>query len=354
MSLASAIVLDKHGDIDVLEQRSIEVPDPPPGYVRIRVRAVALNHLDIWVRKGMPHLRLEYPFRLGSDIAGEIESVGAGVTPVGTFVPSVEPGTRVLISPGVSCGRCEACLSGQDNLCPRYGILGETTHGGYASLLNVPAQNLLPYPERLSFAEAAAVPLTFLTAWQMVAIRARVQPGETVLVQGGGSGVGVAAIQIAKLFGARVWATAGSDEKCQRAKSLGAEEAFNYAREDFVEAVKKRTNKRGVDVVIEHVGGETFTKSIVATARGGRVVTCGATSGFKPDLDLRQIFFRQVQVLGSTMGPKGTLFSIVRHVASGELRPVVDRVLPIAQAREAHRVLEAREAFGKVVLEHSS
>jgi NADPH:quinone reductase-like Zn-dependent oxidoreductase len=216
----------------------------------------------------------------------------------------------------------------------------------------VPAQNLLPFPARLSFAEAAAVPLTFLTAWQMVAVRARVQPGELVLVQGAGSGVGVAAVQIARLFGARVWATAGSDEKCARAKALGAEEAFNYARTDFVDEVKKRTNKRGVDVVIEHVGGETFTKSVLAVARGGRVVTCGATSGFKPEVDLRHVFFRQVQVLGSTMGSKGSLFDIVRHVQSGALSPVVDRVLPIDQAREAHRVLEAREAFGKVVLEH--
>jgi NADPH:quinone reductase-like Zn-dependent oxidoreductase len=258
----------------------------------------------------------------------------------------------VLVSPGVSCGRCEQCLSGWDNLCPRYGILGETTHGGYAALVNIPVQNVLPYPSRLSFAEAAAVPLTFLTAWQMVAIRAQVKPGETVLVQGAGSGIGVAAVQIAKLFGARVWATAGSEEKCRRARELGAEECFNYATQDFVQEVKARTGKKGVEVVIEHVGGETFVKSVLAAARGGRVVTCGATSGFAPQVDLRHIFFRQVQVLGSTMGPKGALFEIVRQVDAGRLRPVVDRVLPIDQAREAHRVLEAREAFGKVVLEH--
>lgn len=345
MTLCNAVVLNRHGGPEVLETLTIDVPDPGPGQVRVRVRAVALNHLDLWVRRGLPNLKLEYPFRLGSDIAGEVDRVGPGVT-------GIEPGTRVLVSPGVSCGKCRECLSGRDNLCPAYGILGESTHGGYAALVNIPAQNVLPYPSRLSFVEAAAVPLTFLTAWQMVAIRARVQPGEIVLVQGAGSGVGVAAMQIAKLFGARVWATAGSDEKCQRARELGAEEVFNYNTQDFVQEVRKLTGKRGVDVVIEHVGGETFTKSVLAAARGGRVVTCGATSGFKPEIDLRQIFFRQIQVLGSTMGPKGVLFDIVSLVQQGKLQPVIDRVLPIGKAQEAHRVLEAREAFGKVVLEH--
>lgn len=345
MTLCQAIVIDRHGSADVLEAREIDVPEPPPGQVRVRVRAVALNHLDVWVRRGLPNLRLEYPHRLGSDIAGEVDALGAGVE-------GVSVGAKVLVSPGVSCGRCEECLSGRDNLCAKYCILGETTQGGYAGLLNVPVQNLLPYPEGLSFAEAAAVPLTFLTAWQMLVIRARVRPGEIVLVQGAGSGVGVAAIQIARLFGARVWATAGSDEKCARARALGAEEAWNYSTQDFVQEVKQRTGKRGVDVVFEHVGGEVFTKSILAVARGGRVVTCGATSGFKPEIDLRHVFFRQVQVLGSTMGPKGSLFEIVRHVASGALRPVVDRVLPLSAAREAHELLESRAVFGKVVLEH--
>ncbi|MEI8254591.1 MAG: zinc-binding dehydrogenase [Deltaproteobacteria bacterium] len=347
MTLCPAIVLDAHGSVDVLETRDIDVPSPGPGQVRVRVRAVALNHLDLWVRRGLPGLKLEYPHRLGSDIAGEVESVGAGVT-------NAQPGQKLLVAPGTSCGVCEACLSGDDNLCVKYRILGENTHGGYAQLLNIPAQNVLPFPSKLSFTEAAAIPLTFLTAWQMVVLRARVRPGEIVLVQGAGSGVGVAAIQIARLHGARVWAAAGSPEKCERARQLGAEEAFDHTKVDVNAEVKQRTGKRGVDVVIEHVGGDTFLKSVLATTRGGRVVTCGATSGFNVDLDLRQVFFRQVQVLGSTMGPRGTLFDIVRHVEAGRLRPVVDRVLPITQAREAHRVLEAREAFGKVVLEHAS
>jgi len=346
MTRCNAIVLDRHGGVDVLEPREIDVADPPPGQVRVRVRAVALNHLDVWVRRGLPNLKLEYPHRLGSDNAGEIDAVGAGVA-------DVSVGQKVLVSPGVSCGRCEMCLSGRDTLCARYHILGETTHGGYAELLNIPAANVLPFPEPLSFPEAAALPLTFLTAWQMVVVRAQVRPGETVLVQGAGAGVGVAALQIAKLYGARVWATAGTDEKCARAKSLGADEAWNYTTADFVKEVRDRTAKRGVDVVIEHVGGETFTKSILATSRGGRIVTCGATSGFKPEVDLRHVFFRQIQILGSTMGSKSTLFDILRHVAAGRLRPVVDRVLAIGDARTAHELLESRAAFGKIVLEHN-
>lgn len=345
LTTAHAIVLDKHGPIDVLEARDIDVPEPGPGQVRVRVRAVALNHLDLWVRRGLPGLKLEYPHRLGSDIAGEVESIGPGVT-------NAVVGQKLLVAPGVSDGVCEACQRGDDNLCAKYKILGENTNGGYASLLNIPAQNVMPFPANLSFAEAAAVPLTFQTAYQMVVLKARVKPGDLVLVQGAGSGVGVAAIQLARMLGARVWASAGSPEKCARAKQLGAEEAFDYTQQDFVAEVKQRTNKRGVDVVIEHVGGDTFVKSILAVRRGGRVVTCGATSGPKVEVDLRQVFFRNVEVLGSTMGPKSVLFDIVRHIERGTLRPVVDRVLPIAQAREAHRVLEAREAFGKVVLEH--
>ncbi len=347
MTICPAIVLDSHGSVDVLQARDIDVPAPGPGQVRVRVRAVALNHLDLWVRRGLPGLKLEYPHRLGSDIAGEVESVGPGVT-------NASPGQKLLVAPATSCGVCEACLSGDDNLCVKYRILGENTHGGYAQLLNIPAQNVLPFPANLSFAEAAAIPLTFLTAWQMVVLRARVKPGEIVLVQGAGSGVGVAAIQIARLHGARVWATAGSQEKCERARQLGAEEVFDYSKVDVPAEVKQRTNKRGVDVVIEHVGGDTFLKSVLAATRGGRVVTCGATSGFNVALDLRQVFFRQVQVLGSTMGRRATLFDIVRHVESGRLRPVVDRVLPIAKARDAHTALEERAAFGKIVLEHAS
>lgn len=329
----NAIVLREHGGPDVLHAEDIPTPEPGPGEVRVRVRAVALNHLDLWVRRGGPAFKLEYPHRLGSDIVGELDD-----------------GKKVVVQPGLSCMKCAACLGGHDNLCRWYRILGENAQGGYAEYIVVPEANIAPYPERLDWAHAAAGILTMLTAWQMVVHKARVQPGDTVLVQGAGSGVGVAAIQIAKLYGARVIATAGSDDKVARAKALGADHGVNYTTSDFVAEAKKLTDKRGVDAVIEHVGGEVFAGSIKAVRNGGRVVTCGATAGFHPAIDLRHIFFRQVEVLGSTMGSKADLLAVLGHVAAGRLEPVVHEVLPLARAADAHRILEERRAFGKVVL----
>jgi NADPH:quinone reductase-like Zn-dependent oxidoreductase len=340
----NAVVLRRHGDPDVLESAEVPVPEPGPGQVRVAVRAVALNHLDLWVRRGGPAFHLEYPHRLGSDIAGVVHAVGPGVE-------DLEVGTRAVVNPGLSCGVCRACLLGRDNLCPRYGILGESRSGGYCQYLLVPRQNIAPYPGDLSFPEAASMLLTFLTAWQMLVGKAQVRPGETVLVQGAGSGVGVAAVQIARLHGARVIATAGTDAKLERLRELGADEVINYRTADFVDQVKKLTDRRGADVVIDHVGGDVFAASIKATATGGRIVTCGATAGPKPPIDLRHVFFRQIAIFGSTMGSKGDLLEVLAHVAAGRLRPVVDRVLPLDEAAEAHRVLEARAAFGKVVLE---
>jgi NADPH:quinone reductase-like Zn-dependent oxidoreductase len=341
--MMSAMVIRAHGGPEVLEPAQLPIPQPGPGEVRVRVRAVALNHMDLWVRKGGPAFKVEFPHRLGCDLAGEIDAVGAGVT-------WLEVGGKCVVQPGLSCGHCAQCLGGDDNLCRWYRILGEHAQGGYAEYHVVPAVNIAPYPERLDFAHAAASLLTFLTAWQMVVKKARVRPGDTVLVQGAGSGVGVAAIQIARLFGARVIATAGSADKVQRAVALGAELAIDYTREDFVAAAKAATGKRGVDVVIEHVGGEVFANSIKATRAGGRIVTCGATAGFAPAIDLRHIFFRQIEVLGSTMGSKADLLAVLGHVAAGRLEPVVHAVLPLARAADAHRLLEARAAFGKVVL----
>ena len=338
-----AIVLREHGGPEVLVRETIDVPDPGPREVRVRVRAVALNHLDLWVRRGLPGLKLQYPHRLGADVVGEVEAIGPGAR-------GATLGARVVVSPGISCGVCSRCLSGQDQLCRQYSILGEHTQGGYAQHVVVPDANLLPYPGDLPFTQVAAVPLVFLTAWQMVVAEGQVEPGQTVLVQAAGSGVSSAAIQIAKLHGARVLATAGSDAKAERARALGADEVINYTTTDFVAEVKRLTGRRGVDVVVEHVGGEVMTKSILATAAGGRVVTCGATAGYEPKIDLRHVFFRQIQVIGSTMGPKGSLFSILDHVKAGKLHPVVDRVLPLWQAVDAHRALEARDAFGKIVL----
>jgi len=339
-----AMVMRATGGPEVLQRETIDIPEPGPREVRVRVRAVALNHMDLWMRRGMPHVKVEWPYRLGCDIAGEIDALGPGAR--GAAV-----GDRVLVNPGLSCGVCERCLSGADNLCRQYRIHGEGAQGGYARHLNVPDANLLPYPAALSFTDAAALPLVFLTAYQMVVTKAKVAPGQTVLVQAAGGGVASAAIQLSKLLGARVITTTSTDAKAQRARALGADHVVNYTTEDFVAECKRLTNKLGVDAVIEHVGGEVFVKSVLSTKWGGRVVTCGATAGFSPTLDLRQIFFRQVEVLGSTMGPKGDLFRVLALVNERKLRPVVDRVLPLWQAAEAHRVLEAREAFGKVVLE---
>jgi len=339
-----AVVLRTHGGPEVLGRETIDLAEPGPREVRVRVRAVALNHLDIWVRRGMPNLKLVYPHRLGSDIVGEIDAVGPGAR-------GAKLGDRVVVSPGVSCGVCERCLSGRDNLCRQYGILGEHVSGGYSRHVVVSDANILPYPGEMPFVQAAAIPLAFLTAWQMVVDKGRVAAGQTVLVQAAGSGVSSAAIQIAKLHGARVIATTGTDAKAERARALGADEVINYGSQDFVAETKRLTGKRGADLVVEHVGGEIMAKSVLAVASGGRIVTCGATTGYEPKIDLRHVFFRQIEILGSTMGSKGSLFVILDHVKAGRLRPVVDRVMPLWDAAEAHRVLEARGAFGKVVLE---
>jgi NADPH:quinone reductase-like Zn-dependent oxidoreductase len=341
--MMNAMVLREHGGPEVLKLEQLPVPEPAAGEVRVRIKAVSLNHLDIWVRKGGPAFKVEYPHRLGSDIAGEIDAIGPGAS-------DLKPGTKVVVQPGVSCGRCAACLGGHDNLCRFYRILGENTQGGYAEYIVVPRANIAPYPERLAFTDAAAVILPFLTAWQMVVRKAQVRPGDTVLVQGAGSGVGVAAIQIAKLHGARVITTASTPAKLERARELGADVGIDYTKQDLVAECKQLTGKAGVDAVIEHVGGEVFAQSLRAVRAGGRVVTCGATAGFHPAIDLRHIFFRQVEVLGSTMGSKADLLAVLGHVQAGRLQPVVHRVLPLAQAAEAHRMLEAREAFGKLVL----
>jgi NADPH:quinone reductase-like Zn-dependent oxidoreductase len=338
-----AVVLRAHGGPEVLAVEELPSPAPGPGEVRVRVGAVALNHVDLWVRRGMPHLHLEYPFLLGADVAGAIDALGPGVT-------GLAVGDPVVVNPVFSCMRCRDCLSGRDNLCRWFQLLGEDRPGGYAEQIVVPLSNVVPRPATLSDVEAAAVPVTFMTAWQMLTRKAPLQPGDDLLVMAAGSGVGSAAVQIGKLFGARVIATAGSDEKLAKARSLGADETINHRTQDLVAEVKRLTGKRGVDVVFEHVGAEVWPKLILAVRKGGRIVTCGATSGFDARMDLRHVFFRQIEILGSTMAPKGDLFPILGHVAAGRLKPVIDRVLPLTEAQAAHRLLEERAQFGKIVL----
>ncbi len=338
-----AIVLHEHGGPEVLRYEDVPDPEPGPGEVIVRVKAVALNRLDLWVRKGLPHLRLKYPHILGADVAGVVETLGPGVD-------GVEAGAPVLVQPAVSCGRCRMCLSGADNLCRDYAILGENVMGGYAEKIAVRAANLLPYPEGMPFERAACIPLTFMTAWQMIVRKAEVRPGEWVLVHAAGSGVGSAAVQIAKLHGATVIATVGSAGKIAAAKDLGADHVIDYGATDFAGEVRTLTGKRGVDVVIEHVGPATIAGSLKSLAWGGRLVICGSTSGPTAEINLVEVFFRQLRILGSTMGGKADLFAVIDHVRAGRLRPVFDSALPLQRAREAHERLESRSQFGKVVL----
>src|ERR1041385_4973777 len=338
-----AIIVREHGGPERLEHTELPDPELRPGEAIVRVRAVALNHLDIWVRRGVPGHKFPLPLIPGSEVAGVIDQIGPN--------DRWKPGDEVLVAPGYSCGLCIACLSGNDPLCHNdHGIFGESRNGGAAELIAVPIRNLLPKPPALSFAEAAALPLDMVTAWHMLIARAQLRLGETVLVHAGGSGVGSAAIQIARLFGATVSAAAGSAEKAARAKDLGAHETILYRDVDFLSEVRRLTGKRGVDVVFEHVGADTFDRSMRSLARGGRLVTCGATTGAEVTINLRLVFFKLLSILGSTMGSLAELHEIMQHVAAGDFRAGVDRGLPLAEIAEGQRVLEEREAFGKVVL----
>jgi NADPH:quinone reductase-like Zn-dependent oxidoreductase len=321
----------------------LPVPTPTAKEVRVRVKAVALNHLDVWVRKGWPGLKLPLPHVLGSDVAGVIDALGSEVTDLAV-------GAEVVVNPGLSCGACERCLAGDDVLCRKYQIIGEDLAGGYAEFVCVPRQNILVKPKRLSFEEAACLPLTFLTASHMLFARAQLKPGETILIHAAGSGVGSAAVQLAKLAGATVIATASSGVKLEKAKALGADHLINYAESDFLEEVKKLTSRRLVDVVFEHVGAATWDKSIACLPKGGRLVTCGATTGHDVKIDLRTLFYKSISLLGSTMGSKSELFKVMELVERGRLSPVLDRVLPLERGAEAHGLLADRKSFGNVVL----
>ena len=340
-----AVVLHEHGGPEVLNYAEVPTPQPGPGQVVVRTYAVALNRLDIFVRGGLPGLKLEYPHRLGSDIAGVVAAVGAGVAPS-------EIGREVVLNPGFGCGRCEHCLDGWDNLCARYHILGESTQGGYGEYVLAPVENLVDKPARLGWIEAAAFPLTFLTAWQMLTVRAKVGPGDIVLIHAAGSGVGSAAVQIAKLHGATVVALASSEAKLLQARELGADHTVSSADPQWSKAVRALpgVGRRGVDIVFEHVGRSTWDASLKICRKGGTVVTCGASSGWEATTDLRHVFFRQLQVLGSTMGSRTHLPKLARLIEAGDLDPVVDRVFELEAAADAHRYLDQRQQFGKVVL----
>jgi len=338
-----AVRFHQFGGPEVLVYEDAPLPVLGPGEVLIRVKACALNHLDLWIAGGIPAYKTSLPHIPGCDVSGIVEDSGEGIS-------SISIGQRVCVAPGLSCFRCQYCLSGADHLCDDYRILGAGPDGAYAEFVKAPAGNVMAIPEILSFESAAAFPLTFLTAWHMLVSRAGLRPGQDLLVLAGGSGVGSAAIQIGKLLGARVIATAGSPAKLESARCMGADEVIDYTQVDFAEEIAQITQKRGVDVVFEHVGPATFGKSLRSLARQGKLVTCGATTGPRADLDLRYVFSRELTILGAKMGPRAEFNTVARLVGEGKLKPVIDSIFPLSEARSALAKMQSRDLFGKIVL----
>ena len=336
-----AVRIHQFGGPEVLAYEDIPDPQLRKDQVLVKVKACSLNHLDLWVRKGLPGVKL--PHILGSDIAGEVEEVGE-------YVSGVKTGQRVLVAPMHFCGRCVKCLAGAQNQCREFTVLGNAVDGGNCELFAASGASIISIPDSLDFNQAASVPLVFVTAWHMLVGLAGVRPGQTVLVLGASSGVGVAAIQIAKLFQCRVITTAGDEAKLEKGRALGAEYGINHYKQKISEEVRKITNKEGVDIVVEHVGAATWDESMKCLKAGGTLVTCGATTGPSVGVDLRHLFARQLRLLGSYMGTMGELQEVLGHVFGGRLKPVVDRTFPLSEIREAHEYLEKSQMFGKVIV----
>jgi NADPH:quinone reductase-like Zn-dependent oxidoreductase len=339
----NAAFFEEHGGSDKILYGDYRDPSPGPGEVVVQVKACALNQVDMLLLdgrfpppEGLPHVN-------GCEVTGVVASVGAGVR-------GIEPGGRVVIFPGFSCGSCEYCLRGERTVCVRYGYLGAHKDGGYAELVKAPAQNIVPLPEAIGFEAGAAVPLAMLTSWHALVAKAEVRPGQTVLVQAAGSGVGSAAIQIARLCGARVITTVGSDDKIELARALGAECVVNYRTQDFVEETKRWTGKRGVDVVVEHIGGETLERSVYALTRLGTLITIGSHDTHWGRLDLRHVYSKNLRVIGTNLGSITELRTILDHLVEGRLRPVIDRSYPLRDARAAVQHVLDRRNKGKVLL----
>ena len=336
-----AVRIHEFGGPEVLRYEDVPDPVPRKHEVLLRVKACALNHVDLWVRKGLPGIKL--PHILGTDIAGEIIEAGE-------YVSGFSAGQRVLVAPMHFCNHCAKCAAGLQNQCREFTVFGNLVNGGNCELIAVPPVNVIPIPDHLDFNQAASAPLVFLTAWHMLVGRAGIRPGQTVLVLGANSGVGIAAIQIAKLFSATVIATAGDDRKAAKARELGADHVINHYQQKISQEVRAITAKQGVDIVIEHVGAATWDESLKSLKPGGTLVTCGATTGAAANIDLRFLFARQLSLLGSYMGTMGELHEVLQHVFSGKLKPVVDRVFPLTEIRAAHEYMEKSQMFGKIVL----
>jgi NADPH:quinone reductase-like Zn-dependent oxidoreductase len=336
-----AVRFHEFGGPEVLKYEEVPDPHPRKDQVLVRVRACAMNHLDLWVRRGLPGVQL--PHIPGSDIAGEIVEVG-------DYVTGLNRGQRVIVAPMHYCGRCRFCVSGLQNQCREFTVIGNGVDGGDCELIAIRADQVIPIPDSMSFNEAAAVPLVFLTAFHMLVTRGQVRPGQTVLVLGANSGVGIAAIQLAKLYNTRVIATAGNEEKIRRARELGADEVIDHYKQNISDEVKRITSRGLCDIVIEHVGQATWGESMKCLKPGGTIVTCGATTGPDAKFDLRFLFARQLSFLGSYMGTMGELHEVLAHVFAGRLKGIVDSVFPLSEVRAAHEKLEKSEMFGKIVL----
>ncbi len=333
----------EHGGLDKIRYGDLPDPVPGPGQVRIRIRAGALNHLDIFVRNGIPGIPVRLPHVMGSDGAGVVESIGPGVT-------RAKPGDEVVLNPGIHCGTCEFCLKGEHSLCVSFHLLGEHIWGTFAEYVVAPEINAYPKPAGLTWEESAAFPLTFLTAWRMLVTKAKAIPGESLLIIGIGGGVSLAALTIAKVLGLTVGVTSGSTDKIRRAEELGADFGIDHGSADIARETRRITGKRGVDIVLDSVGKATWKQSIASLARGGRLLTCGATTGPNPEEDIARIFWNQLTVLGSTMGTHAEFAGMLRMFQGGKVRPVVDSVFPLPEAKEAERRLEEKRQFGKIVL----
>jgi len=336
-----AVRIHQFGGPEVLTYEDIPAPPQRKDQVLVKVKACSLNHLDLWVRKGLPGVKL--PHILGSDIAGEVVEVGE-------YVSGVKPGQRVLVAPMHFCGHCVKCLAGVQNQCREFTVLGNAVDGGNCELFAASGANIIPIPDSLDFNQSASVPLVFVTAWHMLVGLAGVRPSHTVLVLGASSGVGIAAIQIAKLFHCRVITTAGDEVKLEKGRALGADYGINHYKQKISEEVRRITNKEGVDIVVEHVGAATWDESMKCLKTGGTLVTCGATTGPSVGIDLRHLFARQLRILGSYMGTMGELYEVLGQVFAGRLKPVVDRTFPLSEIREAHEYLEKSQMFGKVIV----
>lgn len=343
-----AVAFTEQGDIDVLKCQDVPTPTLGPDEILVKVRSCAVNYLDIHARRDRPEIKQKLdetgtPHILGSDIAGEIAATTEDY-------PHLNIGDRALLAPCIPCGICSDCIHGYENLCDTQQLLGFQTDGGYAEFVKAPVQNVIPIADTLPYTEASTLPIAYLTAWHMLISRAQLSAGEDVLILGAGGSVGSAGLQIAKLVGACIFATASTDEKLSRAKQFGADFTINYSEVDFSEVILEETNGRGVDVVLEHVGAATWDKSINSLAKNGRLVSCGVTTGNIGEINIRKMYQKQLTIMGSALGTPTELRTLVHLAEQKKLEPIIDRTLPLEQAAEAHQLLESRKNFGKVCL----